>query len=204
MSTDLRARHARQTREIILAAYVELLKDGPAEAVPVTAIAKRAEVAAKTIYRHFPTRGDLNAAAGSWIREHLIPMVPMAALGDLPAAFAAALRSLDERPELARALATSDVGREIFTEFEQDLSDSLSRLIREHNPRLSEAQHRRAHAALQYLDSIYAWVTLRDRFGMSAAEQGEVIGWMMRLVIDEIGTGEGDGPEGDDAIPGGA
>jgi len=47
------------TRERLLAAARELIEEGGYGAAPVVAIAERTGVAAGTLYRHFPSKGDL-------------------------------------------------------------------------------------------------------------------------------------------------
>ena len=65
--SDLRDEYAAQTRRRIVAAFVESLQDEGADDVSMAAIAKRANVAERTIYRHFKTRAELLTEAGEWI-----------------------------------------------------------------------------------------------------------------------------------------
>ena len=56
-STELKRSDARRNRDAILAAALEALTESPDASL--NAIAKRAGVANATLYRHFPTRGEL-------------------------------------------------------------------------------------------------------------------------------------------------
>ena len=52
-----------RTREAVVRAAVDLLVEGGVGAVTVEAVVQRSRVARSTIYRHWPTRGEMVAAA---------------------------------------------------------------------------------------------------------------------------------------------
>jgi AcrR family transcriptional regulator len=58
-----RAELSEATRTRIVAAVLDLVREGGAEAIVVSAIAARADIALRTVYYHFPSRGSLLAAA---------------------------------------------------------------------------------------------------------------------------------------------
>ena len=53
--SPLRAQQAQRTRELILAAYADLVVAGRSSVVTMAAVAARAGVAERTVYRHFPS-----------------------------------------------------------------------------------------------------------------------------------------------------
>src|SRR6266568_3101762 len=67
---SLRDEYAEMTRQRIVAAFVETLEDEAADDISMAAVAKRAKVAERTIYRHFKTRAGRRVRAG--FRRHLI------------------------------------------------------------------------------------------------------------------------------------
>ena len=75
-SSELRDEYAALTRQRIVAAFVESLEDETSDDVSMAVIAKRANVAERTIYRHFKTRAELLAAAGEWIEDNVFGYVP--------------------------------------------------------------------------------------------------------------------------------
>ena len=77
----------------------------------MAAIAKRANVAERTIYRHFKTRAELLAAAGEWIEDNVFGYVPFTSPDELPDIFRKLCRSFDRHPHLARAIAMTRAGR---------------------------------------------------------------------------------------------
>ena len=52
-----------RTREAVVRSAVDLLVEGGVGAVTVEAVVQRSGVARSTIYRHWPTRGEMVAAA---------------------------------------------------------------------------------------------------------------------------------------------
>src|SRR6516225_1485734 len=84
---SLRDEYAEMTRQRIVAAFVETLGDEAADDVSMAAVAKRAKVAERTIYRHFKTRAELFAAAGEWIENNIFSYIPFSSPDQLPGIF---------------------------------------------------------------------------------------------------------------------
>ncbi len=64
--SELRAERRAATRERIVQAAIEVLTDDDPAAVSMPAVAERAGVSLRTLYRYFPTKGELLDAAGGW------------------------------------------------------------------------------------------------------------------------------------------
>jgi len=101
------------TRERILAAVADLLERGDAEEVTVPAVAEVSGVSLRTIYRYYPTREELLEAAGRWIGDELLKHPYPRDLDDVADLFQEGARDFDERPGLVRALALSQLGRQV-------------------------------------------------------------------------------------------
>ncbi|MGC2781229.1 MAG: helix-turn-helix domain-containing protein, partial [Bradyrhizobium sp.] len=74
--TNLRDEYAAMTRQRIIAAYVETLEDETADDTSMAAVARRAGIAERTIYRHFKSRAELMDAAGEWIEDNVFGYIP--------------------------------------------------------------------------------------------------------------------------------
>ena len=70
----------QRTRDAVIRAAVELLLDGGTSALTVEAVVQRSGVARSTIYRHWPTRTEMVAAA---FAELMPPIPPPILTGDL-------------------------------------------------------------------------------------------------------------------------
>lgn len=67
-TSELRSRQAAETRERILDAATQLLGEG-AHRLTIPNVARGAGVAVPTVYRHFPTKEDLEDGIGQHVRK---------------------------------------------------------------------------------------------------------------------------------------
>lgn len=67
--TGLREAQQEQTRQAILDAYLELAHDDSAVNVSVPAVAEKAGVSVRTVYRYFPSKEELQAGAAYRLTE---------------------------------------------------------------------------------------------------------------------------------------
>lgn len=108
-----RAAATAERRERVLAAALELAREGGYEAVQMRDVASRAEVALGTLYRHFSSKDQLLLAAlgtqAAQLRSRLEQHPPR---GDTPAervadALRRACRTLERAPRLTGAMVTA-------------------------------------------------------------------------------------------------
>ena len=185
-SSDLRDEYAALTRQRIVAAFVESLEDEAADDVPMAAIAKRAKVAERTIYRHFKTRAELLAAAGEWIENNVFGYVPFSSPDELPGIFRKLCRSFDRHPHLARAIALTRVGRAMRVGFRQRLIAHHHAAMAPLTRHLKPKEARQAEALAAYLNNVLAWSALREDFGMSSAEIADAIDWALTTLLKDV------------------
>ncbi len=125
---------ARRSRERLLAAATQAFAEKGAEA-PLEDIAKRAGVGIGTLYRHFPTRLDLQEAV---YRNQVSAVCAQGAeLADAPSpgdAFAGWLRALASYLVTKRGLASALIAAkgkdsEVISQCSQIMRDTISRLL---------------------------------------------------------------------------
>ncbi|WP_315918626.1 TetR/AcrR family transcriptional regulator [Mesorhizobium sp. SP-1A] len=174
------------TRERIVRALVDLLEKEEIDQVSMAALARAANVAERTIFRYFPTRADLVAAAGEWISTNIFRLIPSKVPEDLPRGFRDACALFDGHPRLARAIATSRVGRSARSEFRKQFIASSSEVIAPLMAGLDDREQRRAEAIVAYLDNVLAWHTLREEFGMSGSEVADTVQWALKLIFEDL------------------
>src|SRR5690242_21800086 len=107
---SLQERRAALAREAILEALVAHLEAGDVDTVGMEDLAREAGVSRRTLYRYFPTRADLIAAAGDWVRGHVFNIDSGIAEGGIAASFRAGTERMRGRPKLARALLATESG----------------------------------------------------------------------------------------------
>jgi AcrR family transcriptional regulator len=183
---SLREQHAQATRERILAAVADLLEEGRLHELTMPAVAKASGVSLRTVYRYYPTREELLEAAGRWIGDELLAHPYPRDLDDVADFFEAGARDFDERPGLVRAMAFSQLGREVRGYRRRERLEALRGSLRAELPGLDEGELRRAEAVLAYLHNILAYTTLREENGLSGEEVGTAIGWAIRTLIADL------------------
>src|SRR5579884_4223418 len=186
MALSLREQHAMATRERILAAVGDLLERGDAEEVTVPAVAETSGVSLRTIYRYYPTRDELLEAAGRWIGEELLKHPYPRDLDEVADLYQQGAADFDARPGLVRALAFSQLGREVRGYRRRERLEAIGRALRAELTELSEPELVRAEAVLSYLHNMLAYTTLREENGLSGEEIGEAIGWAIRTLIADL------------------
>ena len=184
--SDLRDEYAALTRQRIVAAFVESLEDEAADDVSMAAIAKRANIAERTIYRHFKTRAELLAAAGEWIENNVFGYLPFSSPDELPGIFRKLCRSFDRHPHLARAIALTRVGRAMRASFRLRVYEHHHTAMVPLTRHLKPKEVRQAEALAAYLNSVLAWSVLREDFGMSSAEISDAIEWALTTLLKDV------------------
>ncbi len=185
--TSLREQQAQLTRELILRAVAERLETDDPGDISVPAIAEHAGVSLRTVYRYFPTREELFAAAGDWINEQVLGGIPFEeTLDGLGEVFKRACERFDEKPRLVRAMALSQAGRSVRSHRRARRLEGIRRALREVTNELPEREVRRAEAVFFYLENMLAWVTMRDEAGLSGKEVGEAVAWAMRTLTEDL------------------
>ncbi len=181
----LRADAARNAERILRAAravYGELGPDAPIEAV-----ARRAGVGERTLYRRFPTKADLvRAALDQSVAEDLTPAIEDARRVDDP------LRGLHQLIETAIGLGARE--RHLLTAAHRagsltaDISDSLNQALYELVGRGQQAGLVRADLVADDLPRMIAML-----YAVLPTMDSDTDGWRryVALMLDAISVGEG-------------
>ncbi|GBQ25718.1 TetR family transcriptional regulator [Gluconacetobacter sacchari DSM 12717] len=181
----LRDEYAAQTRQRIIEAFIALLEESEDSSISTSVLAKKASVSLRTVYRHFPSRDNLLAATADWLNTEVFGLASHDDMDDVVKGFQAAVGKFDSRPDLARVLALTRVGRSMRSTFRDELAVRRRGLLWSNAPDISASDRLRAEAVLACLDNVLSWLTLREEFGMDGHDIGATIGWAMELVLDE-------------------
>jgi AcrR family transcriptional regulator len=180
----LRADAARNAERILRAArdvYGELGPDAPVEAV-----ARRAGVGERTLYRRFPTKSDLiRAALDQSIAEDLTPAIEDARRRNDP------VRGLTQLIEVAIGLGARE--HNLLTAAQRagsltaDISDSLDKALNDLVRRGQQAGRIRSDLVADDLPRLIAML-----YGVLSTMDSNSDGWRryVALIVDAISTGE--------------
>lgn len=196
--SPIRERQARQTRQLLLAAAAEeVVAHGLAETT-ISAVAERAQVSQRTVYRHFPDRQALLDALTEWVDGELAARIE-------PTLPAAAEVSLDELLATGRVLfaAMEDVGRPaeamvltagaggLLSAGHRERTRAIERIITNELPAVDPLTRRQVFAVVRLLFGSHTWYTLTRELGLTAEEAGEAVSrTALALLADVRGTGE--------------
>jgi AcrR family transcriptional regulator len=186
MPSTLQSRRAALAREAILDALVAHLEAGDIDAVAMEDLAAEAGVSRRTLYRYFPTRADLIAAAGDWLRGTVFKIDPKIAEGGIAESFRLGAARMQTRPKLARALLATESGRAVRGSFRGARAEAIRREVRAKAPGLSRRDAERGAAVLTYLCSLTAWVSLQDESGLAPERAEQAVLWAIETIEKEL------------------
>jgi AcrR family transcriptional regulator len=164
-----------------------MLREEPASTVSHEAVADRSGIAARTVYRHFPTRGHLGGALWARIRDETGTQWPTTEQ-DIAPALRAQFAQFEKHEKFVRASigasATPDYREHGFAEGRAAFQQSLAIVTRD----LSPAEGRRLVAICVAMYSAPFWQMLRDRGKLSAEEAREAAATAIEAVISAAKT----------------
>jgi AcrR family transcriptional regulator len=184
--SPLRAEQAAATRERILAGMARVLARGDAQEASYRAIAAAAGVTEITVYRHFPRKAELLRAFWWWLDRRLtargMPAREETLAEDVRALFAA----FDREEPLIRASLLSPQGRAMRQSMNAERQAGFEQALAAATRGLPARERRRAQAVVQLLFSGWAWLSMKDQWGLSGEESGEAAAWAIELIVEHL------------------
>jgi AcrR family transcriptional regulator len=183
---SLREEHAEATRVRILSAVAELLEGERAGDLTMPDVAAASGVSLRTVYRYYSSREQLFEAAARWIGEELFQHPYPGSLDEAADLFRTDCAHFDDRPGLVRALAFSQLGREVRGYRRRGRVNAIRQALHDELGDLPEDELRRAEAVLGYLHNMLAYTTLREENGLSGEEIGQAIAWAIQTLVADL------------------
>ena len=164
-TTTLAERQADLTRQVILAAALDTLARGSVNDLTVRAVAKRANLAERTVFRYFADReAFLDAVAGALSDKLHLP-TPPASLEELRAAPRALYERFEAQGALTRAALHTDLFHRMRVAHAGPRWAAVRKLVDELAPRRAERERRIASANIRYHLQASTWHYYRFYFG---------------------------------------
>lgn len=180
-----RDEQAAQTRTRIIDGFLELSRGPEAKRVTTAAVSRHTGVSPATIYRHFPDRDALVAAAAHRdIRVGVEDVEAPGSLADFRRHLEVLWTDLADNLPVTREGAVSEAGRELrAARYESSL-----RPVREALCRLTDDEPTvdRLCAVGMLLSSVHAFLDLHDRQGLAPADAAEVAMWAFEELIRAV------------------
>ncbi len=160
----LNEKHAALTRQLVLDAAVELIKDCDVSELSLKKIAEHAGMAERTLYRHFATRNVFIEALAATLHERLAtPPTPVdaASLATMPELL---YRKLEEQPEIVLAILHSELYQYIFGTAARDRWLSIKNILNDAYPNTPDQLREMSAANIRYYLSASTWYYYRYNF----------------------------------------
>lgn len=182
--SPVRRRQADQTRERIIVAGVELVRGFDSwdwSGLTFRAVAQRAGVGERTVYRHFPNERGLRDAIMARLGEEAGVDYEQLTLGDVGEVAARMFRSLGA---FAVSNVTSRPNDPTFVAVDQTRREALLRAVAASRPELSEQQRLTLAASLDVLWGVPSYDRLVSAWRMSPDEAVAVLGWAIKRLTE--------------------
>jgi AcrR family transcriptional regulator len=188
--SPLRQAQTAATRTRILEACASVMETGAD--LTYSLVAEAAGVQQRTVYRHFPTKADLEAGLWGWIIEHLTH-ADFGARGEdeLVAAMRTSFTGFDMGAPLIQAMLHSRQGLSIRLQQQAERRVMFEACIEDAVPEAPPVIRTCAAAALQVLYSAVAWEFLRSFWGMDAAQAADAVELAIRALLAGLRAGAG-------------
>jgi AcrR family transcriptional regulator len=146
------------TRRLILEAAVDLLERSPSVGeVTFLAVAKRANISQRTLFRYFRTRDDFLDGLAEEVRARVAPPPPPHTLAELVAAPGPLYRAFEEQRTLVVAGLQPEIVRRMVDAQAQARWVAVRKLVDQHAPRRSERERAIAAANVRYYLAATTW-----------------------------------------------
>jgi AcrR family transcriptional regulator len=168
MSTaTLAERQSDLTRQLILAAALDTLERGSLADLTVRAVAKRANLAERTVFRYFADREQFLDAVAAGLSEKLRLPSPPASLEELHAAPRALYERFEDQSKLTRAALHTDLFHRMRAMHARPRTAAVRKLLDELAPRRTERERRIATANIRHYLQASTWHYYRFYFDFS-------------------------------------
>lgn len=181
-------RQSDLTRRVIMEAALAELEHGSVGELTVRAVAKRANIAERTVFRYFASREDFLDALAAQVRAKLaLPQPPQSV-----EALLAAPRELYSRFEALASLTQAALHSELFDRMRETQARSrwaaVRKLIDELAPRRSERERRIAAANIRYYLAATTWHYFRFYFNFSLEDSIAAAEAALRQTLTSLGA----------------
>lgn len=184
--SPVRRRQAAETRERIVVAGSELVHEFDSwhwDALTFRAVAERAGVGERTVYRHFPTERHLHDSVMARLEEEAGVTYEGLDLAALPEI---ATRVFSSRRSFA-ARGIVEASDPLFVEVDQRRREALLIAVTDATPGWSETERSTIAALLDVVWSMPAYERLVGAWDLDGDDATDAITWLMSLLTDAIG-----------------
>lgn len=184
-ATPLRDRKKQQVRAQILDAFIQLMTEGAAD-LSHDAVADRAGLGRRTVYRYFPDREALMDGALIRVRELAgVKVTYPASAGELLETLEPIYTGFDAIAPIITVLRTTPQGRQLRLAQNAERIRSYTAALADAVRDLAPDDRKLATAMLQVLHTT-PWLEMRDHWGLSGHQIARATGWAVRTLLNDL------------------
>lgn len=173
---------------MVIGAVLDLVAEGTLDEVSVPAVARRSGVSVATIYRYFPSKDDLLAAAAAEPSRLALASTDRPAVRPGDDEFATFMRAMwhefSGNLPLLRHQISSEAGREMRRSRLDDGRKRLAAYVEAFGVDPSSAEGERLLSLIILVSSSIALVELHDRQGIEVDDAIDASVWAVHALID--------------------
>ncbi|MGE5615887.1 MAG: TetR/AcrR family transcriptional regulator [Bacillota bacterium] len=187
-SPSLTERQSDLTARLILDAAIATLEDESVKGLTVRAVAARANISERTVFRYFATRDDfLDGVALEVMRRLRTPDHPRT-LEELLAAPAALYACFEAQHKLTVTTLHTEISQRIRANIAKGRWVAVRKLVDRLASRKPENERKIAAANIRFFLAASTWHYYRTTFGLSAAETVECAEVAIRQALAGLGV----------------
>lgn len=184
-ASPVREEQAARTRDRILAAFAEQLDRPGTTDISVAEAARRADVAVRTVYHHFPDRDARLRGLAQWIDRQLQPATVLPeGPDDLPQLARSAYQSVERNEALLRAQMATGFTAEVRANRRRERTAAIHQVIESIGAPPDESH--RAAALIAHLISADTALPLLDVHGLSLADASEIVVRAVKAIVADL------------------
>jgi len=179
-------RHTDATQALILTTAVQQLEDTGVNGVTVRAVAKKAGISERTVFRYYASRDAFLDAVATEAARSMETPAPPATIDELLDYAGPLYRRFEERAGLVQAALHTEIFGRIRQVVARERWQAVRALIDEHAPERSESSRKIAATNISYYLSATTWHYYRYQFELSLEDAIESATCVVNLVVDDI------------------
>jgi AcrR family transcriptional regulator len=185
---DLRHRRSQVSKDAIREAALALLAEGHPAALSIPAVADRAGVSVRTVYRHFPTKQDLlDDVASIQVSRVDKLMEGRGGLLENPGEYLLLLwNDFEQDRDAVIAQHSSQVGRDLRSHRMGPYRQAVLKILAANFPGTSEPDREDLTDLIFMMMSSAAFLDLNVRLGRSASEAARIVWWAVRVLAQRF------------------
>jgi AcrR family transcriptional regulator len=185
-AVPLGERKTQAVREAVLDVLLAKVQGEGFGDIAMEDLARSAGVSRRTLYRLFPTREALLAAAGQRFADTVGMSQEIGGPDDLSATYREGSRLMERRADIARALYRSTMGRGIRAGQRSRRIQVIENALRPLTEKLEKEEARRVAAVIAFLISSNTWITIQDESGLDGDEIRLGVSWAIDVLVDDL------------------